>query len=150
MLEDCALQTAVCQAHIELKICVSATCHVRWAIAYSLAHCGGSLTRLLHQQDGDEGVALESCEFWTAFCEAQVEPAVLRPFLGRLVPVLLKNMVYGEYDEEVQDAEAAEDANQAEDKDQEIKPFISRQDCSVLDPTSWKVFVSIAAKASGK
>ena len=77
-------------------------------------------------QDGDEGVALESCEFWTAFCEAQVEPGVLRPFLGRLVPVLLKNMVYDEYDEEVQDAEAAEDADQSEETDQEIKPFISR------------------------
>ena len=51
---------------------------------------------------------------------------MLRPFLGRLVPVLLKNMVYDEYDEEVQDAEAAEDADQAEEKDQEIKPFISR------------------------
>ena len=71
-------------------------------------------------------MALESCEFWTAFCEAQVEPAVLRPFLGRLVPVLLKNMVYDEYDEEVQDAEAAEDADHADDTDQEIKPFISR------------------------
>ena len=77
-------------------------------------------------QDGDEGVALESCEFWTAFCEAQVEPGVLRPFLGRLVPVLLKNMVYDEYDEEVQDAEAAEDADHAEETDQDIKPFISR------------------------
>lgn len=77
-------------------------------------------------QDGDEGVALESCEFWTAFCEAQVEPGVLRPFLGRLVPVLLKNMVYDEYDEEVQDAEAAEDADHTDETDQEVKPFISR------------------------
>ena len=85
------------------------------------------LTRLTFlMQDSDEGVALESCEFWTAFCEAQVEAAVLRPFLGRLVPVLLKNMVYDEYDEEVQDAEAAEDADHADDTDQEIKPFISR------------------------
>ena len=56
---------------------------------------------LVHAQDGDEGVALESCEFWTAFCEAKVQPSTLRPFLGRLVPVLLKNMVYDEYDEEV-------------------------------------------------
>ncbi|KAL0043428.1 hypothetical protein WJX79_004487 [Trebouxia sp. C0005] len=77
-------------------------------------------------QDGDEGVALESCEFWTAFCEAQVEPGVLRPFLGRLVPVLLKNMVYDEYDEEVQDAEAAEDADHGDEKDHEIKPFVRR------------------------
>ena len=44
-------------------------------------------------------MALESCEFWSAFCEAAVSqperlnPEVLRPFLGRLVPVLLKNMV---------------------------------------------------------
>ena len=50
-------------------------------------------------QSGDEGVALESCEFWSAFCEAAVSqpdrlnPEILRPFLGRLVPVLLKNMV---------------------------------------------------------
>ena len=53
---------------------------------------------LAWRQSGDEGVALESCEFWSAFCEAAVaqpdrlSPDVLRPFLGRLVPVLLKNM----------------------------------------------------------
>lgn len=52
-------------------------------------------------QDGDEGVALESCEFWSAFCEAAVDPQTLRPFLGRLVPVLLKNMMYDDFDEEV-------------------------------------------------
>ena len=57
------------------------------------------LSRVLWLQCGDEGVALESCEFWSAFCEASVaqpdrlNPEILRPFLGRLVPVLLKNMV---------------------------------------------------------
>ena len=56
---------------------------------------------MLCSQDGDEGVALESCEFWSAFCEAAVEPGVLRPFLGRLAPVLLRNMMYDDYDEEV-------------------------------------------------
>ena len=61
-------------------------------------------------QDGDEGVALESCEFWSAFCDAAVEPGVLRPFLDRLIPVLLRNMVYDEYDEEVAEAEEAEQA----------------------------------------
>ena len=40
----------------------------------------------------DEGVALESCEFWMACCEAQMEPALLRPYLGALIPMLLKNM----------------------------------------------------------
>ena len=71
-------------------------------------------------------MALESCEFWSAFCEAAVSPDVLRPFLPQLVPVLLKNMVYDEYDEEVADAEAAEEAPGQEDSEQEIKPFISR------------------------
>lgn len=36
---------------------------------------------------------MESCEFWSAFCESQIESDVLRPFLPRLLPVLLKNMV---------------------------------------------------------
>ena len=76
-------------------------------------------------------MALESCEFWSAFCEASVEPGVLQPFLGRLIPVLLKNMVYDEYDEEVSEAEAAEEAAvsgqaPAEERDQEVKPFIHR------------------------
>lgn len=53
-------------------------------------------------QDGDEGVAVESCEFWAAFCDSQLEPEVLRPFLSRILPVLLRNMVYEEHDEEVQ------------------------------------------------
>lgn len=41
----------------------------------------------------DEGVALESCEFWMAFCEAEFEKQLLRPHLDKLVPMLLKNMV---------------------------------------------------------
>jgi transportin-1 len=62
-------------------------------------------------QDGDEEVALEAAEFWMAVCDADDIPAdALRPFLPRLIPVLLKNMLFDEYDEEVQDAEAAEEA----------------------------------------
>jgi hypothetical protein len=54
-------------------------------------------------QDGDEGVALESAEFWVAFCDADdVEPELLRPFLPRLIPLLLDKMVFEEFDEEVQ------------------------------------------------
>lgn len=57
-----------------------------------------------------------------------MDAGLLRPFLGRLIPVLLKNMVYDEYDEEVSDAEAAEEAAlagtaQPEEKDQDVRPF---------------------------
>ena len=52
-------------------------------------------------QDGDSDLALESCEFWSAFCEARLSPELLQPHLQTLIPVLLKNMVYEEDDEEV-------------------------------------------------
>jgi hypothetical protein len=40
-------------------------------------------------------LTLQSCEFWIGFCEAQLEPDLLRPFLPRLIPMLMKNMVGG-------------------------------------------------------
>lgn len=61
----------------------------------------GTASARVAAQESDEGVALESCEFWSAFCEASVEPEVLRPYLPRLVPALMRNMMYGEFDEEV-------------------------------------------------
>ena len=44
-------------------------------------------------QDADEGIAVEACEFWTAFCESEVDKDALRPYLPRVLPVLLTNMV---------------------------------------------------------
>jgi len=47
-------------------------------------------------------VALESCEFWCAYCEAELSPdyyTVLREFIPQLIPVLLTNMAYAEDDE---------------------------------------------------
>jgi transportin-1 len=64
---------------------------------------------LASTQDPDEGVAVEACEFWSAYPDSGLEVAALRPFLPRLLPVLLKNMVYEEYDDEVAEAEAAEE-----------------------------------------
>lgn len=52
-------------------------------------------------QDEDEGLALEACEFWAAFCDSAVDAQLLRPHLARVAPMLLKNMVYDEFDGEV-------------------------------------------------
>ncbi|KAL5561246.1 hypothetical protein UlMin_030993 [Ulmus minor] len=70
-------------------------------------------------KDSDEEVALEACEFWSAYCEAQLPPENLREFLPRLIPVLLSNMVYADDDESVIDAEEDESVP---DRDQDIKP----------------------------
>ena len=54
-------------------------------------------------------VALEASEFWTVFAEAGFDGAVLRPFVGRIVPLLLRNMRFEEWDEEVAEAEMVEE-----------------------------------------
>ncbi|KAF9600199.1 hypothetical protein IFM89_005023 [Coptis chinensis] len=74
---------------------------------------------LLANKDTDDEVALESCEFWSAYCEAQFHPESLSNFLPRLIPVLLSNMVYAEDDESLVDAEEDESFP---DRDQDLKP----------------------------
>uniref|UniRef100_A0A6N2L6G1 Transportin-1 n=1 Tax=Salix viminalis TaxID=40686 RepID=A0A6N2L6G1_SALVM len=70
-------------------------------------------------KDGDDEVALEACEFWSAYCDAQLPPENLREFLPRLIPVLLSNMAYADDDESL--AEAEEDES-LPDRDQDLKP----------------------------
>lgn len=80
---------------------------------------------LSSNEHADHDVALESCEFWMAFCDAELDPELLKPFLPRLIPLLMKNMVFDAYDDEVQDAEAAETpaGRSRQEKDSELKPF---------------------------
>ncbi|EXB24033.1 hypothetical protein L484_006064 [Morus notabilis] len=70
-------------------------------------------------KDADDEVALEACEFWSAYCDAQLPPENLREFLPRLIPVLLSNMGYADDDESLIDAEEDESVP---DRDQDIKP----------------------------
>ncbi|KAJ7967125.1 transportin 1 [Quillaja saponaria] len=70
-------------------------------------------------KDTDDEVALEACEFWSAYCDAQLPPENLREFLPRLIPVLLSNMVYADDDESL--VEAEED-DSLPDRDQDLKP----------------------------
>ncbi|KAK9132591.1 hypothetical protein Scep_012119 [Stephania cephalantha] len=70
-------------------------------------------------KDADDEVALEACEFWSVFCEAQMRPDSLREFLPRLIPVLLSNMAYAEDDESLVDAE---EDDSFPDRDQDLKP----------------------------
>eukprot|EP00732_Lithocolla_globosa_P001503 Lithocolla_globosa_v1_NODE_763_length_3322_cov_30.849403.p1 type:complete len:909 gc:universal NODE_763_length_3322_cov_30.849403:3268-542(-) len=76
---------------------------------------------MLHStSDPEERVALEACEFWLAFSEQQTAPQILAPFLPRLIPVLIRGMVYSPNDIAVLKGNE-DDYNQA-DSDQDIKP----------------------------
>ncbi|XP_042508481.1 transportin-1-like isoform X2 [Macadamia integrifolia] len=70
-------------------------------------------------KDTDNEVALEACEFWSAYCEAQLPPENLREYLPHLIPVLLSNMFYADDDESLVDAEEDESFP---DRDQDLKP----------------------------
>ncbi|CAA6660469.1 unnamed protein product [Spirodela intermedia] len=70
-------------------------------------------------KDADEEVALEACEFWSAFCDANIPPEALREFFPRLIPVLLSNMAYADDDEALVDAE---DDESVPDRDEDLKP----------------------------
>ncbi|XP_073105392.1 transportin-1 isoform X1 [Elaeis guineensis] len=70
-------------------------------------------------KDPDDEVALEACEFWSAYCDANLPPDGLREFLPRLIPVLMSNMVYADDDESLVNAEEDESCP---DRDQDLKP----------------------------
>ncbi|KAL0408368.1 UNVERIFIED_CONTAM: Transportin-1, partial [Sesamum radiatum] len=61
---------------------------------------------LLVNKDSSDEVALEACEFWSAYCEAELPPENLREFLPCLLPILLSNMAYADDDESLLEAEA--------------------------------------------
>ncbi|KAG1854187.1 armadillo-type protein [Suillus subalutaceus] len=75
---------------------------------------------LYSTKDKNESVALEACEFWLTFAEDPDLAAFLHPLLGRVAPVLLDCMIYGEDDLLWLDGDT-EDTN-VPDKETDIKP----------------------------
>ncbi|GAB2261870.1 hypothetical protein Droror1_Dr00002867 [Drosera rotundifolia] len=74
---------------------------------------------LLVNKDDDNEVALEACEFWSTYFDAQLPPENLRAYLPQLIPVLLSNMAYADDDELLIEAEEDESVP---DRDQDLKP----------------------------
>ncbi|CAO0801605.1 unnamed protein product [Mucor circinelloides] len=71
-------------------------------------------------QSDDCDLALEACEFWLVFAEQDELRDHLRPFLQKVVPVLLKGMVYSEID--LMTLGGDEDDAHIADDEQDIKP----------------------------
>ncbi|ORY86089.1 armadillo-type protein [Protomyces lactucae-debilis] len=75
---------------------------------------------LYSTQDQDDQVALEACEFWLAIAEQPDLQTSLEPYLHKIVPMLLKGMVYTEMD--LLALGADEDDAHIEDRAEDIKP----------------------------
>ncbi|KAJ1836451.1 hypothetical protein LPJ63_000239 [Coemansia sp. RSA 2711] len=71
-------------------------------------------------QHSDPDIAMEACEFWLSFCEQEELVESLKPFLNRVVPTLMRGMVYSDEDLLMLD----HDDNDAvvPDSDQDIRP----------------------------
>ena len=82
---------------------------------------------IVASQDSNAEVAIEASEFWSVFSDAGFDSKVLEPFVPRIVPLLLNNMKFDEYDDEVAEAEADEEAalsGNVRDKDSELRPHL--------------------------
>ncbi|KAI9568792.1 armadillo-type protein [Boletus coccyginus] len=75
---------------------------------------------LYSTKDKNESVALEACEFWLTFAEDPDLAPYLQPLLGRVAPVLLDCMVYGEDD--LLWLEGDTEDTTVPDKETDIKP----------------------------
>ncbi|KAF9582537.1 hypothetical protein BGW38_000088, partial [Lunasporangiospora selenospora] len=75
---------------------------------------------LYSTKDDDESVALEACEFWLAFAEQDTLQEHLRPYLNRVIPVLLQGMVYSELD--IISLDIDDDDANVPDRAEDMKP----------------------------
>jgi transportin-1 len=71
-------------------------------------------------QSDDADLALEACEFWLVFAEQDELREQLHPYLQKVVPVLLKGMVYSEMD--LLTLGGDEDDAHIADSEQDVKP----------------------------
>lgn len=69
----------------------------------------------------NEEVAREASEFWSSFSASRGAVDTLRPYLPRLVPILLNNMVYSSFEKETIDAAAGPD-DLVPDRPEDMRP----------------------------
>ncbi|KHJ87372.1 HEAT repeat protein, partial [Oesophagostomum dentatum] len=78
---------------------------------------------IMKTQDPNENIAVEACEFWLSLAEnSDVCKELLTPFLGKLIPVLIKCMRYSESDIIALKGNCDEEDAMIPDRDEDIKP----------------------------
>jgi hypothetical protein len=87
---------------------------------------------IVRTQDHEETVSLEACEFWLTLAETPICVDVLTPFLGRIVPILVKGMRYSEIDIILLKGDV-EDDESIPDREEDIKPRFHKGKGKVLE-----------------
>jgi hypothetical protein len=89
-------------------------------------HISGLVDYIISQQKGeDEDLACEAAEFWLAVGEHDDLWQALRPYLNKIIPVLLECMVYSGEDIALLGGES--DDEDEEDREQDIKPAFAKK-----------------------
>ncbi|KAF1781744.1 Armadillo-type fold [Phytophthora cactorum] len=83
-------------------VCKSIVILLEVGVQYLVPHLDSIIQFILRaNQDEDENVAIEACEFWASFCDLRefndIKP-MLQPYLAQIVPLLFQRMVYSEED----------------------------------------------------
>ncbi|RFU35739.1 hypothetical protein B7463_g591, partial [Scytalidium lignicola] len=91
-----------------------------------LPHISGLVDYIISQQRkiDDEGLACDAAEFWLTVGEHDELWQSLGPYLGKIIPVLLESMVYGEDDIAI--LQGARDDADEEDRAEDIKPQFAK------------------------
>lgn len=122
--QDTEVRKMVCQSFSQL---------VEFAPEKLIPHMDGLVSYILMQQQNGEDpeLALDAAEFWIVSGEQERLQAALGPFMHKVIPVLLQNMVYEE--EDVLRLMQDEDDADTEDRAEDMKPQFAKSKAGRLD-----------------
>lgn len=115
--QDTEVRKMVCQSFSQL---------VEFSPEKLIPHMEGLVNYILMQQQNleDPELALDAAEFWIVSGEQQQLQQALAPFMPKVIPVLLRNMVYEE-DDVIRLMDDEDDA-ETEDRAEDLKPQFAK------------------------
>ncbi|ORZ18863.1 armadillo-type protein [Absidia repens] len=124
----------VADENIEIRktVCQSLISALEFCPKFILPHMPNLVDYMLYSTQSDnEELALEACEFWIVCGEMEIIDNNLEAYLPKVVPVLLKCMVYSETDLLILGGE--EDDAHVVDNEQDIKPQFHKSNLVEID-----------------
>jgi transportin-1 len=111
---------------VRQKVCQSFVQLVEIRPEKLVPHMSGLVEYTIIQQRDQEDpeLALDAAEFWLAVGEHEQLRATLAPYLGKVIPLLLQSMVYGEDD--ILLLGGQEDDADEEDREEDLKPQFAK------------------------